>query len=78
MIVDGQPQFADIYSHMADDIRNQNYTTVNLRLSYQILKQLQLFVNLDNITDTHYTINRGYKMPGFTVMGGFKFSISKT
>lgn len=64
--------------YVADDIGNQNYTTVNLRLSYQILKQLQLFVNLDNITDTHYTINRGYKMPGFTVMGGFKFSISKT
>ncbi|MBD5225302.1 MAG: TonB-dependent receptor [Bacteroidales bacterium] len=63
----------DLY--VADDIQNQNYATVNLRLSYMIIKQLQLFVNLDNITDARYTINRGYEMPGFTVMGGFKLSI---
>lgn len=61
--------------YVADDIHNQNYVTVNLRLSYQVIKQLQLFVNLDNITNTHYVINRGYEMPGFTAMGGFRFSI---
>lgn len=61
--------------YVADDIHNQNYATVNLRLSYQVIKQLQLFVNLDNITDARYVINRGYEMPGFTAMGGFKFSI---
>ena len=61
--------------YVDDDIRNQNYATVNLRLSYQVIKQLQLFVNLDNITDARYIINRGYEMPGFTAMGGFKFSI---
>jgi iron complex outermembrane receptor protein len=27
---------------------------------------------LDNLTDKHYTINRGYEMPGFTAMCGFK------
>ncbi len=61
--------------YVADDIHNQNYATFNLRMSYQIVKLLHLFINLDNITDTRYTINRGYEMPGFTVMGGFKFSI---
>ncbi len=61
--------------YVTDDIHNQNYATVNLRLSYQVIKQLQLFVNLDNITDARYVINRGYEMPGFTAMGGFKFSI---
>lgn len=61
--------------YVADDIHNQNYVTVNLRLAYQVIKQLQLFVNLDNITNTHYVINRGYEMPGFTAMGGFRFSI---
>lgn len=27
---------------------------------------------LDNITDAKYQINKGYQMPGFTVMGGVK------
>lgn len=62
--------------YVAEDICNQNYILINARFSYQIIKQLQLFLNLDNITDTHYVINRGYDMPGFTIMGGFKFNIN--
>lgn len=61
--------------YVADDIPNQNYITVNLRATYQIIRQLQLFVNLDNITGRRYTINRGYEMPGFTASGGFKINI---
>ena len=61
--------------YVGEDIDNQNYATLNLRLSYQILTQLQLFINLDNVTDTRYTINRGYEMPGITALGGFKLSI---
>ena len=61
--------------YVADGIDHQTYATLNLRLTYQPVSLLQLFVNLDNITDARYTINRGYEMPGFTVMGGFKFSI---
>ena len=60
--------------YVADNMNHQNYTTVNFRVTYQLIKQLQLFANLDNITDTRYTINRGYEMPGFTAMGGFKLS----
>lgn len=61
--------------YVADDVDLQNYTTLGLRLSYQLARCLQLFANLDNITDASYTINRGYVMPGFTVMGGLKLSI---
>lgn len=61
--------------YVADNIKHQNYAIVNTRLSYQLIKQLQVFVNLDNLTDTRYVINRGYEMPGFTIMGGFKLSI---
>ncbi len=61
--------------YVGEDIDNQNYATLNLRLSYQIMTQLQLFINLDNVTDTRYTINRGYEMPGITALGGFKLSI---
>lgn len=61
--------------YVADDVRNQSYVTVNLRASWQLIRQLQLFLNLDNITDARYTVNRGYPMPGFTVMGGIKLTI---
>ena len=61
--------------YVADGMPRQNYVTLDLRLSYQVIRQLQLFVNLDNVTDTRYTVVRGYEMPGFTVMGGFRFSI---
>lgn len=61
--------------YVADDVDHQNYATLNLRPTYQLLKQLQLFVNFDNVTDARYVINRGYDMPGFTVMGGFKLTI---
>ena len=60
--------------YVADDIRHQNYAIVNTRISYQIIKLIQVFLNLDNITDTRYVINRGYPMPGFTIMGGFKLT----
>lgn len=61
--------------YVSDDIKLQNYATLNLRISYQLIRQLQLFINIDNITDTRYTINRGYQMPGITALGGFKLTI---
>lgn len=61
--------------YVAEDVATQNYATINLRLSYQLLPQLKLFVNLDNLTDARYVINKGYPMPGFTAMGGFKLTI---
>ena len=61
--------------YVAEDVRHQNYATLNTRFTYQIIKQLQIFLNLDNLTDTRYTINRGYEMPGFTLMGGLKLTL---
>lgn len=60
---------------VADDVKKQNYATLNLRLSYRLIRQLQLFVDCDNLTDTRYTINKGYPMPGATVMAGFKLTL---
>lgn len=60
--------------YVADDVSNQNYATVNMRLSYRPLLLLTFTLDLDNITDTRYTINRGYEMPGFNLIGGFKLT----
>lgn len=60
--------------YVADGIKNQNYALLNLKLNYEICRYISIFARLENITDTHYVINRGYDMPGFTAMGGFKLS----
>ncbi|MCM1505354.1 MAG: TonB-dependent receptor [Muribaculum sp.] len=60
--------------YVAEDIENQNYALLNLKLNYEICRYVAIFTRLKNITDTRYVINRGYDMPGFTAMGGFKVS----
>ena len=61
--------------YVADDTKNQNYALLDLRLSYRPLKLLELMANLDNLTDASYQINKGYNMPGFTVMAGVKLHL---
>lgn len=61
--------------YVADDVKNQNYALLNLKVTYEICRYISLFTRLENITDAHYTINRGYPMPGFTALGGFRLTI---
>lgn len=65
----------DLY--VSDDLHNQNYALVDMKATYRLTRWLDLFVRLENITDARYTINRGYPMPGFTAMGGFRLKIYK-
>lgn len=61
--------------YVAEGIRNQNYALLNLKLNYEICRYVAVFTRLENITGAHYVINRGYDMPGFTAMGGFKLTL---
>lgn len=58
--------------YVAEGIKHQNYALLNLKLNYEICRYVAIFTRLENITDAKYVINRGYDMPGFTAMGGFK------
>lgn len=60
---------------VAEEMTRENYATMNMRIAYQPIHFLEIFVNLDNITSASYQINRGYPMPGFTVMGGFSLTL---
>ena len=60
--------------YVADDIKHQNYALLNLKLNYELCRYVAVFTRLENITDTRYVINRGYYMPGFTALGGFKLN----
>lgn len=61
-----------LYVH--ESVKRQNYALLNLKADYELLRYAAVFVRLENITDTHYVINRGYDMPGFTAMGGLRLS----
>ena len=58
--------------YVAEGMRHQNYALLNLKATWKVCDYVSLFTRLENITDARYTINRGYEMPGFTAMGGFK------
>lgn len=58
--------------YVADGISNQNYALLNIKLTWDVCSYAAVFTRLENITDARYTINRGYEMPGFTAMGGFR------
>lgn len=58
--------------YVAEGIKHQNYALLNAKITIDICRYVSLFARLENITDTRYVINRGYDMPGFTALGGFK------
>lgn len=58
--------------YVANNVEHQNYALLNLRLTYKPARFIDLFVNLDNLTNAKYMINNGYEMPGMTCMGGVK------
>lgn len=60
--------------YVADNVKHQNYALLNMKLTYSVCRYADIFTRLENITDAHYTINRGYEMPGFTALGGIKIS----
>ncbi len=62
--------------YVAENIKRQNYALLNLKVTWDICKNLSVFTRLENITDARYTINRGYEMPGFTAMGGLKVRLN--
>lgn len=61
--------------YVADDIERQNFALLGAKITYRVCRQLDLFVEGENLTDIRYEINRGYTMPGSTAMGGFRLSL---
>ena len=67
--------------YVSPEERSEDFMLLGAKISYIALRKtdksrlLELFTTLDNITDCSYTINRGYKMPGFTFSLGTKLHI---
>jgi vitamin B12 transporter len=60
-----------------DSSLNRNispYSLVNIKGSYLLLKNLSLFVRIDNVLDKSYEEAAGYGTPGISAYGGVKVS----
>ncbi|WP_025886172.1 TonB-dependent receptor domain-containing protein [Asaia prunellae] len=55
------------------------YVVFDLFSSYQLTRQIQMFVNADNVTNRRYYTNAISTIPnqGLTVMGGLSFALSR-
>ena len=54
-------------------VDKENYTLLNARIAYRFgndKRNITLFVKGENLTNTSYTINEGFPMPGIIAMGG--------
>jgi iron complex outermembrane receptor protein len=52
-----------------------NYTLVNARAAYRLLKGMEVFVKGDNLLGKKYETMAGYPMPGATFMGGVSLNL---
>lgn len=57
---------------VSEGMNRQNYALLNMKITAKVCRYVSVFSRLENMTDAHYVINRGYDMPGFTAMGGIK------
>ena len=53
----------------------QTYVLLNSKISYQVCKFAQLFINAENILNQKYENNIYYPLPGITLFGGIKMSL---
>lgn len=64
--------------YVSEQENDEHYILLGTKIAYTALQgsndieTLELFATFDNITNCDYTINNGYKMPGFTMNGGVK------
>jgi len=55
-------------------VKLNQYTLVNLAVSYDITKNFQLFGRVENLLDKEYEEAKGFETPGLSFFGGMKLS----
>ena len=60
----------NLYVAVAPNPEKESYSLLNAKVSFQPLKWLNVFVKGENLTNTRYSINAGFPMPGIVAFGG--------
>lgn len=50
----------------------QDYFLANIKLTHQVMKELELFVNVRNLFDVNYEEERYYPMAGRLILAGIE------
>ncbi len=66
----GEREDLDFSTWPADPITLDDYTLLNSVISYDINRQIQVSLRMDNILNEKYELIKGYGVPGFSVYGG--------
>lgn len=62
----------NLYTVVGDNEQTESFCLLNLSGSYQLTKNIGLWIRGENLLGQEYEINAGYPMPKATVMGGVK------
>ncbi len=63
-----------LYTQVGDDEQKENFLLLNTTVSYQVLKNLRLWIRGENLLAQKYEYNLGYPMPRATFMGGINWN----
>lgn len=66
--------FTAVDAKAPENDKKETFTLLNATVSYQLLRQLQLWIKGDNLLAQSYEINTGYPMPKATFMAGVNVS----
>jgi outer membrane cobalamin receptor len=66
----------DLYTRTTPEPDLTSYTLLNSRVSFRIIRYIDVFVKGENLTNRKYYINFGYPMPGIVVLGGVNLHIA--
>lgn len=70
LIYIGKREDLDFSTWPATQVTLTDYTLFNSVISYDITRQVQVFLRMDNILNEHYEMIKGYGAPGFSAYGG--------
>lgn len=59
-------------SKFVENYNQNDFTLIDLRLSQIVIEQNELFISINNLTNTYYEIIRGMPMPGIYFVAGIK------
>ena len=69
-VVAGLQYISGLYTAIGDNEKKENFLLLNATVSYQLIRNLALWVRGENLLAQRYEINLGYPMPRATFMAG--------
>jgi outer membrane cobalamin receptor len=65
----------NLYTQVTPQEEKNSYTLLNSRVSFMINKYIDVFVKVENMTNSDYYINYGYPMPGIIAFAGLNLHL---